>query len=480
MKRHSRSKRAAQRAVTDPVARSLAKLPYLRGKKIMLALSGGADSVALLHALSGARRKFHFVLAAAHLNHALRGAESDRDEAFVRKLCARAGIELIVERAHGLQSRRGNLEARARAVRQEFLSAAAERIDADYVALAHHADDQAETVMLRLLRGAGVTGLGAMAEVGPGKIFRPLLQVRRGAILNYLSEVDAEFVEDSTNASLKHDRNRIRHHLIPLLEREYASGVTGRLVELAAEMRGVDGLLGTLAVNSLRVSIAEDGSLDVSRFKELHPAIAAALMRRFVANGVGSLLRFERSHIDALCALARNGPPNGRIVLPDGWLARRRYAKLLLVRAEEHKHFSGAFEIPLAFEGVTVVEPARMVFRSALVPRVQASMPRDATEAVFDARDLGGGLCARNFKAGDRIAPFGVSGSRKVKDVFIEHKIPAEQRPRFPVVVLDGRVAWLPGLVRSNLALVTKKTTEIVRLSATSGRCLGLNPRATV
>jgi tRNA(Ile)-lysidine synthase len=129
---------------------------------------------------------------------------------------------------------------------------------------------------------------------------------------------------------------------------------------------------------------------------------------------------------------------------------------------------------------MTVVEPAQAVFHFALVSRAAAWMPRDTTEAVFDATEIGAGLWVRNFRPGDRIVPLGMSGSRKVKDVFIQHKIPTEDRKRFPVVSLEGRVAWLPGLVRSNLAMVTSDTTKIVRLSVTSGRCLELNPRATV
>ena len=474
------SKRAATRAVIDPVTRFLAQIPDLDGRRILLALSGGADSVALFHALMTLRRKFHFELVAAHLNHGLRAAESDRDEAFVCELCARMGIELIVEGAWGLQKARGNLEARARVARHTFLSATAERIGADYIAMAHQADDQAETVMLRLLRGAGVTGLGAMAEFGAGKIIRPLLQVRRSAILEYLVAIGAGFVEDSTNASFKHDRNRVRHRLLPLLERDYAPGLPGRLVELATEMRLVDDLLATLSEDSLRECLNPDGSLAVEPFRRLHPAVAAALMRRYVAAHTGNLVGFERSHIEALCTLARSGPPNGRIVLPYGWLSMRRYGKLLLLRSVKHNDVAPAFEVALELEGLTVVEWGRTIFRSALLPRTLVPMPHDATEAVFDARSLSPGLVARNFNPGDRITPLGVAGSRKVKDVFIEHKIPSDQRRRFPIVLLEGRVAWLPGLVRSNLALVTGQTTEVVRLKVASERCLEFSPRASV
>ncbi len=358
----------------------------------------------------------------------------------MRELCAGIGIELIVERARGLKPDRGNLEARARAARQRFLARAAARVGADYIALAHQADDQAETVMMRLLRGAGVTGLGAMAEVSAGNVIRPLLEVPRCAILAYLKEIGAGFVEDSTNASLKYDRNRVRHRLMPLLEREFAPGLTRRLVELAAEMRQVDDLLRGLAEGALANCRGTDRSLNLERFSKLRPAVAAATMRRYLAATIGDLWGLERSHIDSVLRLCLKGPSNGRIALPDGWLARRRYGKLCVMKDEKGGGEIVAFEVPLAVAGVTVVHEAQVVFESELMPRGQAPMPRGAFEAVFDAQGISAGLSVRNFNRGDRIAPLGVPGSRKVKDVFIDNKIPPLQRGRFPVVSLEGRV----------------------------------------
>jgi tRNA(Ile)-lysidine synthase len=466
--------------VIDAVARSLARLPDLRGKRILIALSGGADSVALLHALMALRGKFRFELAAAHLNHGLRAAESDRDEAFVRERCARAGVELIVERVRGLTPGSGNLEARARRKRRRFLAQTAARVGADYVALAHQADDQAETVMLRLLRGAGVTGLGAMAEVSAGGVLRPLLKVRRSAILAYLAEIRADFVEDSTNASLKYDRNRVRHRLLPLLEQEFAPGLTGRLVDLAAEMRQVDALLRALAEQALADCRGRDASLNLARLRSLDPAVAGATLRHYLAATIGDLMGLERSHIESLLRLCLKGPPNGRMVLPDGWLARRQYGRLCVVRDEKIGTSAVSFEVPLAVQGVTAVPEAHVVFQSELMPRAHAPMPEDAFAAVFDAERVGAGLRVRNFNRGDRIAPLGVSGSRKVKDVFIDNKIPPLHRLSFPVVSLEGRVAWLPGLVRSNLALVTGQTAAVLRLSVKSEHCVEFDPRASV
>ena len=196
-----------------------------RGASIVIGLSGGGDSVALTSALLALRKRMGLKLAAAHLNHRLRGAESDRDEEFVRAMCARLGLELQVERAEGLGAISGaNLEERARDARREFLGRAADRVGADFIALGHHRDDQAETVLMRLMRGAGAAGMAAMAERGPERLIRPMLSISRAEIREYLDACAIPFVEDSSNSSRDFLRNRIRGELIPMLERDYAPG----------------------------------------------------------------------------------------------------------------------------------------------------------------------------------------------------------------------------------------------------------------
>ncbi len=229
------------------IARALERARLGQGKdaSILLALSGGPDSVALLHALRTLAPRFGYRLAAAHLNHRLRGAESDRDETFVRELCSTLGVELVAERTDDLDPAASNLEERSREVRYAFLAAAAARLGATHVATAHHADDQAETVMLRLLRGAGAAGLSAMAEsvtpaAGSTTILRPMLSVWRHEILRYLDSIGARYVSDSSNAHQGFLRNRVRMELLPALERDFAPGLRRRLAALAMEMRDLD------------------------------------------------------------------------------------------------------------------------------------------------------------------------------------------------------------------------------------------------
>jgi tRNA(Ile)-lysidine synthase len=432
-----------------------------RKATILVALSGGADSVALLHAMLALRKRFSYRLAAAHLNHGIRGAESDRDETFVRELCARCEIDLLVERASDLLSDTPNLEERARDARQAFFNAAADRIDADYIALAHHADDQAETVMMRLLRGAGAAGLAAMAERGPGRIIRPMLDVTRAEVITYLGSVGEKFVNDSSNQSSAFMRNRIRTELMPMLERNYAPGLRGRLVQLAAEMRALDDFVSRAALRELEVSASVDG-LDLSRFAGLHPELQAEVIRQYLKSVTGSLRRIERVHIDAIRDLCLEGPPNGSLDIP-GLRLVRQYTMLKMAPAPARP--SASFMVKLS-AGSIEVPAAGFVFEMSTISRNAVSAPASKYEALFDEAEARGELSVRSFRKGDRIAPIGMSGHRKVKDIFIDHKLATGARATFPIVEMKGAIAWIPGIVRGRVGLVTGETENVLRIRA--------------
>jgi tRNA(Ile)-lysidine synthase len=450
---------------TDEIDAALGRIGIRPGEFILLGLSGGPDSVALLHALIALRDRTGYRIAAAHLNHRLRGEESDRDEAFVRELCATLGANLIVEQAEGLRPGDFNLEERARELRHNFLRRAGDRLGADRIALAHHADDQAETVLMRLLRGAGASGLAGMAEAGPGRLIRPMLSLTREEVLDYLNEAGVRFATDSTNSSFAITRNRVRAQLIPMIERDYAPGLSRRLVELAAEMRSVEGLIGAMAQAELEHTLTADGTLGLSRFAGLHPALAAAVLRAFISRRTGSLRRFGRAHIEAIRRLCLAGPPNGAVDLPGGWRAERQYERLRL--GEGRQKESPEFLVALSPRGRTIVGESGWLFDGSIVISTEPAMkPASPFEALFDAEAIAPGLVVRNFIRGDRIQPVGMKGRRKVKEVFIEGKVPRPARARFPLVALNGEVVWIPGFVRGRRALVTDRTSEIVRFSA--------------
>ena len=487
----STMKPAAKSDLVAKIARALeragfggAKSSDSAGETILLALSGGPDSVALLHALRELAPRFGYRLAASHVNHRLRGAESDRDEAFVRELCSTLGVELFVEQANNfdpaLDPAAPNLEERAREARYAFLVEAAKRFGASHIATAHHADDQAETVMLRLLRGAGATGLGAMAESGtlaphPVTILRPMLHAWRHEILRYLDSIGARFVSDSSNERSDFLRNRVRIELMPRLERDFAPGLRRRLAALAGEMRELDDFVGLAARTELRRRIRED-TLDIVGFAGLHPALAGALLREFLASQIGSLRRLTRRHIDGLRRLCLGESPSAVLDLPGGWRAERRYTALALERQPEldrspesvgpAERVAGGFAVALAREGITEVAQARFVFHSSLMPADSAPMPAGLYEACLDADRAAAGLVVRNFAPGDRIAPLGMEGTRKLQDVFVDRKLARARRPTFPVVTLQRQVAWLPGMARGRVALISPQTVRVLRLRA--------------
>jgi tRNA(Ile)-lysidine synthase len=461
--------RDSEKNVVGAIQGALVRSGAHSGSSILVGLSGGADSVALCCALLDLREPMGLRIVAAHLNHRIRGAESDRDEAFVRAMCARLRVEFIVERADGLDTSisTANLEERARDARREFLLRVADHVQADFVALGHHRDDQAETVLMRLMRGSGAAGMAAMCERGPGRLIRPMLSISRAEIREYLEARAIPFVEDSSNASLDILRNRIRVELLPTLEREYAPGFSGRLVELATEMRSLDELVSAIAARELDAMRASGGALDVSGFGALNRAVQAVAIRRFLAEQIGSLRKISRAHVESVLHLILESGPSDSVDLPGGWRAEREYNFLRLTNPHEREAGAGKFSIPIAADGVTIVEVAGFKFEASTIAAADASMPANMSIAMFDAAKIGdGGLIARNFLRGDRIHPVGMSGTRKVHDVFVDRKLPRPRRERFPVVTLGDEIAWLPGLARAGCALVTNATETVLRVEA--------------
>ncbi|HLH78031.1 MAG TPA: tRNA lysidine(34) synthetase TilS [Candidatus Binataceae bacterium] len=444
--------------VARAVAAFFARQPQMAAQPLLLGLSGGPDSVALLHALLALAPAMRPALYAAHYNHDLRHSAA-RDENFVRELCARLGVPLQVGHACDLAG--SNLEARARQARYRYLTEAAERVGAAHIAVAHQAEDQAETVLMRLLRGAGVTGLGAMAPVGPGRLVRPLLEVRRAEILDYLAAIGANYVEDDSNASLVPERNRVRLRLIPLLETDFSPGLSARLCALAAEMRSVGSLLESLADQFLSTATDAHGDLEIERLQALPQALALAALRAYVERQVGSLSHFDRSHFEALYRLCIKGKPNGRLDLPGGWRGWRQYGRLRIVGQIPAKR---SLEFERELHAGARVDLAGLTIEAWLRPAVGELRPRSEDEALFDADVLEDGLRVRNCRPGDRIVPLGMRGRRKLNRIFIERRVAPALRAGWPLLVWRDEVVWLPGLVRSNAALVSARTKRVLQV----------------
>lgn len=457
-------------AVENRVAAALAAAGVTPAAKVLVALSGGPDSVALIHALTRLGRVTGAPLVAAHLNHRMRPVEADRDENFVRALCAKLGIELMVEDAAGLAAG-GNLEERARRARHEFLARAARHFGAEFIALAHNRDDQAETVLMRLMRGAGIAGLAAIAPSRPDGIIRPLLAVSRARILAYLAALGAAYVSDSTNLAPRFLRNRLRHELIPILERDYAPGLTRRLAGLASELRDLDEFLAAAAAAELSRRRDGSGRLDLAGFGALPVALAAAVIREWLRGALGDLRRVNRYQIDLMRELCANGITGTVAALPGGWRMRLAYGIASLEQIGDAPD-APKFAIPLVCPGVTVAPATGMRFAARIFPDAALEFAsnkqgsRHTYRAWFDADAIHNGLIVRNFTYGDRIAPLGMTGTRKVQDLFVDRKTPRSRRAAWPMVVADGAIVWIPGLMRGRHGLITPATRAVLEIEA--------------
>ena len=310
--------------------------------RVLVAVSGGADSVALLHLMTRLRQTWRLTIYAAHLNHGLRPTAHE-DAEFVRSFGARWRVPTVIESlpvATQCEQHGWSLEEGARRVRYQWLLEVARRYSADHVATAHTADDQAETVLMRLLRGSGLLGLGAIPSkrpLGEAWIIRPLLGVWRREILAYLAAHRLTHREDETNADVQFVRNRIRHLLLPLLEREYNPKIKETLVRLAEQSQSDYAYLRASAQRQGKrvMTSREEGevALAIAPWLRQPDAVQRELIRQAIQQVRGDLATIEFRHWLEILDLIRHRPPGSRVELPNGIVWRREAEQVVCARA---------------------------------------------------------------------------------------------------------------------------------------------------
>lgn len=420
---------------------------------VLAALSGGADSVVLLHLLCAARREGRIArVAAAHLHHGLRGAAADEDAAFCAELCRRWDVPFLMGRAdvRAAADERGlSLEAAAREERYAFLRDAAHRLGADCVATGHHMDDQAETVLLHLLRGSGLAGLCGMRP-RTGDIARPLLAERRAGIEAYAVENGLTWRTDLTNDSPDMLRNRVRHELLPLLVSLNPAAVE-RLASTAQLLRQDEAFLSSLAAGALGEAAADGGGYGRAALLALDGSVRSrALKRLLLAAQPDGVQRRDVERLDALLT-AQTGT---RIELRGGraaWVdSRALHVGLPPQRA--------AFEAPLAVPGVTRTPAGAFLAHEDGVTR-----PQSAREACIDLDALPPDALVRTRRPGDRFRPLGAPGARRLSDVMTDRKLPRFERD-IPLLCSGGEVLWMPGYTIAERLRITPQTKRILHI----------------
>jgi tRNA(Ile)-lysidine synthase len=449
-----------------------------RGDRVLVAVSGGPDSVALLHLLHELREELDVELEVAHLQHGIRGEDAKQDARFVAELTELLKLpfhlkEIDLPRMKS-NAGRGNLEAWAREERYRFFADVVRERKLDKVATAHTEDDQAETVLMWLLRGSGVKGLGGMSplhlrrsvdSINTLTVIRPLLKISKGEIVEYLEERKINYRRDLSNLDASLLRNWIRLELLPKIQQRVGSGFSARLSRQTELLRDEDSLLEELARKSYEGMRDSQGLSRAALVRE-PKALQRRILRHWIGRTRGHLRGVEFVHIDELLRLIKEGPSQGRLSIPGGWELVREYETLTLAKASRSLKRI-CYTYVLSIGTILPIPEAGMQLYSEQVDSSFAPMPTQQMEAWFDVKALPGKLLVRNFRQGDRFKPFGMSGHhKKLKDLFIDMKVPLSVRATLPLLTMDHEILWVPGYGRSDSARVTDKTTSVLHVKA--------------
>lgn len=471
------SARSGTRTVWPPLLHRIVKTIrtrelFDRGQHLLVAVSGGPDSVALVSLLHRLRASWRLSLTAVHCNYGLRGAESDGDQACVESLCRRLEIPLYARRVD-MRGHRGSLQAAARDLRYGIMKDVAEACGADRVAVGHTADDQAETVLLWMLRGAGLTGLSGMPASRNGVIVRPLYETRRKDILDYLRQQGVPFRWDSSNNTPLYLRNRIRQDVMPALQRVMPSAVESlcRLADICGEDdRYLDGMVASLSEGRITRLPHGAWSIDRSVLSTLPRPVQRRVVRNLLRQSDGQHRSPSIRVIDRLLQVV-GGKATASDMAVSSWRvtvdrdsvhgapSNRRHP----ARGRPWQASPAVLPVPghVAWDGTGQVIQARQVTQD----HCPVAVP-DACEIVVDADRISAPLIVRAWKPGDRFCPSGMNGrSKKLQDFFTDLKVSREDKRRIPVVVAPEGIVWIVGYRPDGRWLANKSAERRVALT---------------
>ncbi|HKW89979.1 MAG TPA: tRNA lysidine(34) synthetase TilS [Candidatus Acidoferrales bacterium] len=442
------------------------------GDRVGVAVSGGADSVGLLRILEDLRAQLGVSLCVLHLNHQLRGEESDADETFVRRLAKSSRLKYYCAREDvgAAAKRRGwNLEDAGRRLRYEFFAQIAGEGGATKIATAHTADDQAETVLARIIRGSGLKGLGAI-QPKVNFIIRPLIDARRQDLRTFLSNLGQEWREDPTNQDLRQFRARLRHQMLPRLEKDFSPDIVERLCTLSDLARSDESFWAAFIQDRFEKLTTKTSSGLSILAGDLIPPVTVpaatisegespslAVAQRLIRHMYSGISRNEgqpsRKDVDRVIELATRGRSGGQIALPGGVSVAREFDRLVFRSAASRgkashrisrSGLSYEYEVRLPSAGLTTVSIPELG-RSLCLKLIDWPMRERDTRhdtCVLDAERLTSPLVIRNWRPGDAYRPFGRRQPRKLKQMFLAGRVAATERALWPVLTSAGRVAW--------------------------------------
>ena len=465
------------------------------GDSVEVAVSGGADSVALLHLLLELREKLGIILSVVHFNHQLRGKQSDNDEKFVAQLAAKhhlpfhAGHENVAAKA---KREKANLEDAGRRARYNFFAQLVEQEKLTKLAVAHTADDQAETVLAHLLRGTGLAGLGGIHPTS-GPVVRPLLQIRRADLRAYLESKKQTWREDPTNRDTTKMRARIRKKLLPLLEKQFQPSTVEHLSSLAGFAREDNAYLDSAAasrVSELSKQQNEAVSIDIHELlhRVAHPlrlskgggldstppqtkAIPSRMIRQIVNQLKPQAGQLTATHLNSILHLAEQGENGKSLPLPGGLEVRREHDKLIFhpkPSASRKKEFPKKFEFPVDFSqspSLINVPCLACVFRFTIIDWPPQRGETSSMGPVLDRHALRLPIVLRSWRPGDQFRPAGHRKAHKLKRLLHEKRVSRWEREGWPVLTSAGVIAWARGFPVAAEFAANEKTRAAITIA---------------
>ncbi len=465
----------------DKVKRCIEKYRMIvSGDIVIVGVSGGPDSLALLYSLYYLRDELNIGIIVVHLNHMIRGEEAEREAIFVEDNAKRLGLPCTVKMVDVpgyMKEKRLSSQVAAREVRYRFFESELKRHSANKIALGHTANDQAETVLMRMIRGSGMKGLAGIPPVRDNIIIRPIIEMTRREIEEFLSVKGIEYVKDPSNLDFRYLRNRIRGDLIPILERDYNPKIIEMLRNTAEILKDDEDYLSGYSKDIFCNLLIEEKEgtviLDASGLRALHVALQRRVLRKGLKVLKRDLRRISGRHISDILRLVKMRVSNRYLDLPGDITVKYMYNRLYFSFYGKTR-FIGQPSVGHC-ESMRVSEKALMIPGSTSIPKLNLKLDTEIRDiddvdlnlnnnlkALLDYEKTGSSLRVRTRRPGDRFHPFGMTGSKKLKDFFIDERVPREERDRILLLVSDNKILWVVGMRVSEDVRLTDETKKVL------------------
>ena len=462
--------------VTEIVRRTIQEYHMLRpGDGVVVGVSGGPDSVCLLHVLNSLKNEYSINIYAAHLNHQLRGEEADKDEDYVRRLCGQLGIPFYCKRVDisSVAKKKGISEELAgREERYRYFFQVAEQVKADKIATAHNLNDQAETVLMHFIRGAGLEGLTGIPPVRKDGLIRPLIGVSRQMIEEYCNVHHLQPRIDATNLESTYTRNKLRLQLIPDIM-QYNPNFIEHMGKTANMLREENDFFEQF-VNGLfqeNIHVVKGGvSISIGFLLSQHVSVCRRFIRKAIEFVKGNLIDIEYKHVDEMIKMISKKTTGLSMSLPEHIKVKVDYGFLKILKSVESEVEYPPYKYDLKIGETVYVKEVDAFFTAELVDVEQLKTIKfDQYTKAFDYDAVREGIYIRNRLPGDKFQPFGMKGTKKLKDYFIDEKVSRELRDKIPIIVTGNDIMWVVGYRTDERFKYTDQSKNILIIKVVGG-----------